>query len=172
MNAVRTSNEQLMGPPFTVPRYGSFGACVIAERDWLREALQTIVAMWEGNANDVDLTDGMMRVASEALTTSPVETSAPRLSKAHAKRILQDWIEDESHAELIRESWPDLFEAHEALRAIAEGLPLGPRETSARYTPRVRRINETGYTPRTEVEMVADVKGEWIRYSPVEPSDA
>lgn len=31
-----TSNEQLTGPPFTVPRYGSLGACITAERDWLR----------------------------------------------------------------------------------------------------------------------------------------
>lgn len=39
--------------------------------------------------------------------------------KAHAKRILQDWIEDEAHAESLKH-WPDLHEAFEWLRSVAE----------------------------------------------------
>lgn len=36
---IDTASLLVTGPPFTVTRYGSFGACVVAERDWLRKEL-------------------------------------------------------------------------------------------------------------------------------------
>lgn len=55
------------------------------------------------------------------------------LSKAHAKRILRDWIEDADHAASVAH-WPDLLEAYQALRAIAES----PDEPSALRIARAR----------------------------------
>lgn len=43
-----------------------------------REALETIVSMWQGNANDADLTESMMHVASEALTARAPEPGEQR----------------------------------------------------------------------------------------------
>jgi len=48
------------------------------------------------------------------------------LSQAHAKRILQDWIEDDAHAESLRH-WPDLRAAYEALRAVSESASVEPK---------------------------------------------
>lgn len=37
------------GPPFTVPRYGSLGESIIAERDWLKGALREVYEVWAGS---------------------------------------------------------------------------------------------------------------------------
>lgn len=51
---------------------------------------------------------------------STLPSNGRSLSKAHAKRIIQDWIEDECQIRIIRETWPDLFAAYEALCSIAD----------------------------------------------------
>lgn len=51
---------------------------------------------------------------------SPPDRNILTNPKAHAKRILQDWIEDEAHAESLQH-WPDLRVAFEWLRSIADG---------------------------------------------------
>ena len=66
--------------------------------------------------------------------------TTPRLSKAHAKRILQDWIEDNEHVALVKASWPDLHKAYAALKAIADS----PEEPSPRKCPKCERMVTVG----------------------------
>jgi hypothetical protein len=61
----------------------------------------------------------------------PDETAC-RISKAHAERILQDWIEDDAHAESLRH-WPDLRAAYEALHAIAESSSVEPTPSRCHF---------------------------------------
>lgn len=65
------------------------------------------------------------------IARTPVVEMTPRLSKSHAKRIIQDWIEDNEHVALVKASWPDLHEAYVALKAIADS----PVETSPPLNP-------------------------------------
>lgn len=43
----------IAGPPFIVDRYGSFAACVIAERDYFRAALERIAKLPASQMKDV-----------------------------------------------------------------------------------------------------------------------
>lgn len=62
------------GPPFTVPRYGSLGASIIAERDWLKADLETKVTarnkwMREAVERSAEITQlrGTLSLAEEGL---------------------------------------------------------------------------------------------------------
>lgn len=54
------------------------------------------------------------------------------ITPAQAKRILQDWIEDDDHAASLSH-WPDLREAYEALKAVAESLDEPSSKATHRF---------------------------------------
>ncbi len=69
---LRTTDQRAYGPPFTVERYGSLGACIVAERDYFRYALMDIA---KGNGPykmdqyefACSVIENMKRIAEKAL---------------------------------------------------------------------------------------------------------
>lgn len=54
-----------------------------------------------------------------------------QIGPAYAKRILQDWIEDNDHVAMIKQYWPDLFAAYEWLKSVAESPAVETKPNEA-----------------------------------------
>ena len=64
------------GPPFTVGRYGSLGACITAERDWLRAGLEDVVKSMKPSGFCSVADHGIAHFNLTKLLGTPDETDA------------------------------------------------------------------------------------------------
>lgn len=128
---VPSSKDVVSGPPFTVERYGSFGACVTAERDWLGRELWVVAECIFQNVSSDDAKHWARGIkvslqSGDAVPRVTVETTAVSCETClEAHRILS--AAGIADGELI-EKLEDLVQERDNARSPVE--PSGFRKTT------------------------------------------
>lgn len=116
------------GPPFTIERYGSFGACIHAERDWLlaqnnglRNKLRTVAALFDREYARQLLGDDV--IASGTHDVSKLQTDL-ELLQASVNRIMSGAVRDVLR--LLATEEISVAKAHEWIRDFVIDGKRGP----------------------------------------------